>query len=110
MLYIIFTLSGRDTNIFLLTSNFSKIAQSYSSRDEIRAYNSSCDNCTSTVQGFGFAVNCTERSRRFDLSAEISSPAASAGGDYLFQINITEYRGLEIYSGRIGSRLRFTTL
>lgn len=44
------TLSGRNTNIFFLTSNFSKIAQSYSSRDEIRAYNSSCDNCTSTVQ------------------------------------------------------------
>ncbi|GKU23032.1 unnamed protein product [Fusarium langsethiae] len=104
------TLSGRNTNIFFLTSNFSKIAQSYSSRDEIRAYNSSCDNCTSTVQGFGFAVNCTERSRRFDMSAEISSPAASAGGDYLFQINITEYRGLEIYSSKNGSRLRFTTL
>ncbi|RBR07853.1 uncharacterized protein FIESC28_10493 [Fusarium coffeatum] len=93
-------LSGRNTNIFFLTSNFSRIAQSYSSRDVVRAYNSSCDNCTSTVQ----------RSRRFDISAEVSSPAATAGGDYLFQINVTEYRGLEIYSSKNGSRLRFTTL
>ncbi|CEI63377.1 hypothetical protein FVEN_g96 [Fusarium venenatum] len=104
------TLSGRNTNIFFLTSNFSKIAQSYSSRDEIRVYNSSCDNCTATVQGFGFAVNCTEKSRRFDMSTEISSPMMSRGGDYLFQINVTEYRGLEIYSSKNGSRLRFTTL
>lgn len=44
------------------------------------------------------------------MSAEISSPAASEGGDYLFQINVTEYRGLEIYSSKNGSRLRFTTL
>ncbi|KAF5227038.1 hypothetical protein FAUST_12034 [Fusarium austroamericanum] len=104
------TLSGRNTDMFFLTQHFSKIAQSYSSRDEIRVYNSSCNNCTGTVQGFGFAVNCTEKSQRFDMSTEISSPMMTKGGDYLFQLNVTEYKGMEIYSSKNGSRLRFTTL
>lgn len=96
----------------LLTKNFSDIAHSYSRRDEMAAFGTTCTNCTTKIRGFGFQVNCTETAREYNLTAGADEAALqkAMNGASFFQVNITEFREYEVYSMPNGSFLRYTTL
>ncbi|KAH7183321.1 uncharacterized protein B0J16DRAFT_163597 [Fusarium flagelliforme] len=96
----------------LLTKNFSDIAHSYSRRDEMAAFGTTCTNCTTKIRGFGFQVNCTETAREYNLTAGADEAALqkAMNGASFFQVNITEFREYEVYSMPDGSFLRYTTL
>ncbi|KAF5025504.1 hypothetical protein F66182_2409 [Fusarium sp. NRRL 66182] len=105
-------LTGRTHSVSFLSKNFSEIAQSYSNRDDMLAFNTNCDNCTTTVQGFGFDVNCTDSRRDFSLAVGTSRGSMLRAMDttYLFQVNITEFSDYSVYDMEHGSFLRYTTL
>ncbi|KAF4960057.1 hypothetical protein FSARC_10552 [Fusarium sarcochroum] len=105
-------MTGRTHSTSLLTKNFSDIAQGYSNRKDMVVFDTTCDNCTTSVQGFGFQVNCTDTTRDFNLTVGMdraSMMKAMSGGD-LFQVNITEYSDYSVYDMPDGSFLRYTTL
>ncbi|KAH6954444.1 hypothetical protein DER45DRAFT_570478 [Fusarium avenaceum] len=102
-------MTGRTHSTSLLTKNFSDVAQGYSRRDNMAVFDTSCTNCTTSVQGFGFDVNCTDTTRDFNLTIGDSLTKAMQGA-YYFQVNITEYSNYDVYKMPDGSFLRYTTL
>ncbi|KAK7428844.1 hypothetical protein QQZ08_004614 [Neonectria magnoliae] len=105
-------MTGRTHSVSLLTRNFSDVAQAYSNRNSMVAFNTRCDNCTTSVQGFGFQVNCTESTKNFNLTVGMGQEGMSRAfkGSDLFQVNITEYSDYSVYQMDDGSFLRYTTL
>ncbi|KAK7397895.1 hypothetical protein QQX98_012730 [Neonectria punicea] len=105
-------MTGRTHSVSLLTRNFSDVAQAYSNRNSMMAFNTRCDNCTTSVQGFGFQVNCTESTKSFNLTVGMDQKSMSRAfnGSDLFQVNITEYSDYSVYQMDDGSFLRYTTL
>jgi hypothetical protein len=103
-------MTGRTHSTSLLTKNFSDVAQSYSRRDDMAVFDTSCTNCTTSVQGFGFDVNCTDTTRDFNLTIDSGSLKKAMQGAYYFQVNITEYSDYDVYDMPDGSFLRYTTL
>ncbi|KAF4995749.1 hypothetical protein FDECE_12698 [Fusarium decemcellulare] len=104
--------TGRTHSVSLLTKNFSDIAQAYSNRDDMVAFNTYCDNCTTAVQGFGFDVNCTESTKKFNLTVGMGrgGMTSAMSGATLFEVNVTEYSDYSVYQMKDGSFLRYTTL
>ncbi|KAM0321283.1 hypothetical protein ACHAPQ_009506 [Fusarium lateritium] len=103
-------MTGRTHSASLLTKNFSEVAQGYSRRDDMAVFDTSCSNCTTSVQGFGFDVNCTDTTRDFNLTIGGGSLTKAMDGAYYFQVNITEYSDYAVYNMPDGSFLRYTTL
>jgi hypothetical protein len=105
-------MTGRTHTTSLLTENFSSIAQSYSRRDDMVAFDTSCTNCTTTIQGFGFKINCTETSQDYNITvgADDYSMKKAMDGASFFQVNITEFREWIVFSMPLGAFLRYTTL
>ena len=104
--------TGRTHSTSLLSKNFSDIAHSYSRHDEMAAFDTTCTNCTTKVQGFGFQVNCTETTRDYNITAgadEASLEKAMNGASF-FQVNITEFTDYSVYDMPDGAFLRYTTL
>ncbi|RSL47298.1 hypothetical protein CEP54_013477 [Fusarium duplospermum] len=104
--------TGRTHSVSLLTKNFSDIAQAYNNRNDMLAFETYCNNCTTSVQGFGFQVNCTESTRNFNLTVGMdrASMQKAFNGAYLFQVNVTEFSDYSVYQMKDGSFLRYTTL
>ncbi|KAJ4019407.1 hypothetical protein NW766_003126 [Fusarium irregulare] len=104
--------TGRTHSTSLLSKNFSNIAHSYSRRDEMAAFDTTCTNCTTKVQGFGFQVNCTETTRDYNLTvgADQASLKDAMNGASFFQVNITEFTDYSVYDMPDGAFLRYTTL
>lgn len=105
-------MTGRTHTKSLLTKNFSSIAQSYSRRDNIVAFDTSCTNCTTTIQGFGFKANCTETTQDYKITvgADDYSMKQAMDGASFFQVNITEFREWIVFSMPLGAFLRYKTL
>ncbi|CVK85995.1 uncharacterized protein FMAN_06565 [Fusarium mangiferae] len=105
-------MTGRTHSTSLLTKNFSDVAQSYSRRSDMAVFDTSCTNCTTSVQGFGFDVNCTETTRDFNLTigTDRASMLRAMDGAYFFQVNVTEYSDWGVNDLANGSFLRYTTL
>ncbi|KAF4998709.1 hypothetical protein FGRMN_3035 [Fusarium graminum] len=106
-------MTGRSHSTSLLTKNFSEIAQSYSRRDGMAVFNTACTNCTTSIQGFGFDVNCTDTTRDFNLTLNGAGREAmlkAMAGAYFFQVNITEYSDWSVNEMPDGSFLQYTAL
>jgi hypothetical protein len=75
-------------------------------------FDTSCTNCTTAVEGFGFDVNCTETTRDFNLTigTDRASMLRAMDGAYFFQVNVTEYSDWGVNDLANGSFLRYTTL
>ncbi|RYC83634.1 hypothetical protein BFJ63_vAg13472 [Fusarium oxysporum f. sp. narcissi] len=105
-------MTGRTHSTSLLTKNFSDVAQNYSRRSDMAVFDTSCTNCTTAVEGFGFDVNCTETTRDFNLTigTDRASMLRAMDGAYFFQVNVTEYSDWGVNDLANGSFLRYTTL
>ncbi|KAF5260234.1 hypothetical protein FOXYS1_9137 [Fusarium oxysporum] len=105
-------MTGRTHSTSLLTKNFSDVAQNYSRRSDMAVFDTSCTNCTTAVEGFGFDVNCTETTREFNLTigTDRASMLRAMDGAYFFQVNVTEYSDWGVNDLANGSFLRYTTL
>ncbi|KAH7151376.1 hypothetical protein DER46DRAFT_638943 [Fusarium sp. MPI-SDFR-AT-0072] len=105
-------MTGRTHSTSLLTKNFSDVAQNYSRRSDMAVFDTSCTNCTTAVEGFGFDVNCTDTTRDFNLTIGMdrASMLRAMDGAYFFQVNVTEYSDWGVNDLANGSFLRYTTL
>ncbi|QPC80215.1 hypothetical protein HYE68_010967 [Fusarium pseudograminearum] len=102
-------MTGRTHSTSLLTKNFSDIAHNYNRRSDMVAFDTSCTNCTTTVEGFGFQVNCTETTMDYNITVGSDLKQAINGASF-FQVNVSEFTGNSVYSMKDGAFLRLATL
>ncbi|CEI70529.1 hypothetical protein FVEN_g974 [Fusarium venenatum] len=104
-------MTGRTHSTSLLTKNFSDIAHSYSRRDDMVAFDTSCTNCTTTIEGFGFQVNCSESTRNYNISLGSGTDLKQAmNGASFFQVNVSEFTDYSVYQMKDGAFLQLATL
>ena len=64
-----------------LTSNFTRVLQSYQNHEDMVILNSNCgDSCSTSVKAFGFGVTCTNTTVDYDFSLNCTAGGACSVG------------------------------
>lgn len=66
-------ITGRNYQASLLTRNFSEVAQEYNNRDDMIAFETDCNNCTTSVQVGIFAVTSNSVTTHLDLADNVTT-------------------------------------